>query len=90
LHRRTFYHHVGWQSSTAALLACLPDYEMLRPVLVELKRRYTRPSARTRWEYSAPISWHGVARRGNREYLNATTKNESPAFRFAVVGPHTA
>jgi len=24
----------------AALLACAPDYELLRPVLVELKRRY--------------------------------------------------
>ena len=24
----------------AALLACVPDYELLRPVLLELKRRY--------------------------------------------------
>jgi hypothetical protein len=24
----------------AALIACLPDYELLRPVLLELKRRY--------------------------------------------------
>lgn len=24
----------------AALIACKPDYELLRPVLVELKRRY--------------------------------------------------
>ena len=24
----------------AALIACLPDYALLRPVLVELKRRY--------------------------------------------------
>jgi hypothetical protein len=24
----------------AALIACTPDYELLRPVLVELKRRY--------------------------------------------------
>ena len=24
----------------AALMACLPDYELLRPVLLELKRRY--------------------------------------------------
>jgi hypothetical protein len=26
--------------SEAALMACSPDYAMLRPVLVELKRRY--------------------------------------------------
>jgi hypothetical protein len=24
----------------AALIACLPDYELVRPVVVELKRRY--------------------------------------------------
>jgi hypothetical protein len=24
----------------AALIACSPDYELLRPVLIELKRRY--------------------------------------------------
>jgi hypothetical protein len=24
----------------AALVACVPDYELLRPVLVEVKRRY--------------------------------------------------
>ena len=24
----------------AALLACTPDYQLLRPVLIELKRRY--------------------------------------------------
>jgi hypothetical protein len=24
----------------AALVACLPDYELLRPVLLQLKRRY--------------------------------------------------
>jgi hypothetical protein len=27
----------------AALIACLPDYEMLRPVLLELKRRHREP-----------------------------------------------
>jgi len=27
----------------AALVACSPDYELLRPVLLELKRRYPEP-----------------------------------------------
>lgn len=27
----------------AALIACLPDYELLRPVLMELKGRYPQP-----------------------------------------------
>jgi len=27
----------------AALIACLPDYELLRPVLLELKRRHPEP-----------------------------------------------
>lgn len=27
-------------AAEAALLACIPDYELLRPVLVELKRRH--------------------------------------------------
>jgi hypothetical protein len=27
----------------AALMACSPDYALLRPVLVELKRRYPEP-----------------------------------------------
>jgi hypothetical protein len=26
--------------ATAARMACMPDYELLRPVVVELKRRY--------------------------------------------------
>jgi hypothetical protein len=26
----------------AALLACVPDYELVRPVLLELKRRYRK------------------------------------------------
>lgn len=30
----------------AALIACSPDYELLRPVLVELKRRYPEAAAR--------------------------------------------
>ena len=29
--------------AAAALIACLPDYELLRPVLLELKRRYPEP-----------------------------------------------
>lgn len=28
----------------AALMACSPDYVLLRPVLLELKRRYPTPS----------------------------------------------
>jgi hypothetical protein len=32
----TFVHTVA----EAALLACIPDYELLRPVPLELKRRY--------------------------------------------------
>lgn len=27
----------------AALIACIPDYLLLRPVLLELKRRYPEP-----------------------------------------------
>jgi hypothetical protein len=27
----------------AASAACIPDYELLRPVLLELKRRYPEP-----------------------------------------------
>ena len=27
----------------AALIACIPDYVLLRPVLLELKRRYPEP-----------------------------------------------
>jgi hypothetical protein len=30
----------------AVLMACSPDYELLRPVLVELKRRYPEAGAR--------------------------------------------
>ncbi len=33
----------------AALVACIPDYELLRLVPVEMKRLNTPPSARTRW-----------------------------------------
>jgi hypothetical protein len=29
----------------AAVMACTPDYELLRPVLVELKRRYPQNEA---------------------------------------------
>jgi hypothetical protein len=29
------------QVAEAALIACFPDYELLRPVLLELKRRYS-------------------------------------------------
>jgi len=29
----------------AALIACVPNYELLQPVLVELKRRHPEPSA---------------------------------------------
>jgi hypothetical protein len=28
----------------AALIACTPDYVLLRPVLIDLKRRYPEPS----------------------------------------------
>lgn len=29
----------------AALIACSPDYELLRPVLIELKRRYSHSAS---------------------------------------------
>ena len=37
----TFVHTVA----EAAFLACTPDYELLRPVLLELKRRYREGAA---------------------------------------------
>jgi hypothetical protein len=38
----------------AALIACLPDYELLRPVLVELKRRYPEGAASQQaWRYQS-------------------------------------
>jgi hypothetical protein len=33
----------GRMVTQAALIACSPDYELLRSVLVELKRRYHEP-----------------------------------------------
>ncbi len=35
---------VGHSQPEAALMACIPDYELLRPVLLELKRRYPVPN----------------------------------------------
>jgi hypothetical protein len=37
----------------AALIACTPDYQLLRPVLVELKRRYPEAQPRSRPRFSA-------------------------------------
>jgi hypothetical protein len=44
----------------AACLACLPDFEALRPVLVELKRRYPEPEPG-----KPPVTQRGIMRLGN-------------------------
>jgi len=36
--------------ATAARMACMPDYALLRPVLVELKRRYPEGLKARLWE----------------------------------------
>jgi len=41
----------------AACLACTPDYELLRPVLLELKRRYFNGKRTV-------LQWEGVFREG--------------------------